>query len=362
MTFHAESRLSSLTTAFIYLGQKGGGAELNRLLKEYFLQNKDGSSIFINSNANEQKQSDAEDSILFMYTPKKIINLPLYLVSLLRVFLYILRKTQSIDSVVLIMASPWDFPILKLFKVLQKKIYFVVHDLDPHPGEKWPRKKSIVKRIHLSDNLIFLSCTTLNKYISRNIDNLNKNLTVIPLPVFKKDNTLNSKKFFIDKSNYLLFIGRFSKYKGLEILNSALLQLDYKDLDIIIAGEGKLEFSFSSDFCIINRWLNNDEISSLIENARVIIFPYIEASQSGFLPICMNMGKEIIISDQAGLVEQTLGYKNLSIFKSGNSEELISEVFSGKPKEMASHSNEFGNVLTEQEFAHRLNVFVNKHR
>ena len=55
---------------------------------------------------------------------------------------------------------------------------------------------------------------------------------------------------------------------------------------------------------IEDRWVPDEEISSIIQSHDVAIFPYIEASQSGVLPICLSAGIPSIITPQQGLLEQ----------------------------------------------------------
>jgi hypothetical protein len=46
----------------------------------------------------------------------------------------------------------------------------------------------------------------------------------------------------------------------------------------------------------------------MIANSRIVLLPYMEATQSGIIPIIQMLKKPYIYSDVGGLVEQSSGY------------------------------------------------------
>jgi hypothetical protein len=60
----------------------------------------------------------------------------------------------------------------------------------------------------------------------------------------------------------------------------------------------------------------------LIRNAEVVVFPYIEASQSGIIPYCVSENKKILITPLPGLLEQTMSYQNTFITENFEVEKL----------------------------------------
>jgi hypothetical protein len=55
----------------------------------------------------------------------------------------------------------------------------------------------------------------------------------------------------------------------------------------------------------------------------VVVFPYLEASQSGILPFCVGENKKVVVTPLPGLLEQTSTYKNAYVTKGFEVDELI---------------------------------------
>lgn len=112
--------------------------------------------------------------------------------------------------------------------------------------------------------------------------------------------------------DYFLFFGRIDRYKGIYRLLMAYQQYLESGAGhhrLVIAGAGtfseeeeKLLVALPEVICL-NRFLADEEITPLYQAARTIVLPYIEASQSGVLPIAYKYGKPVIVSDLPGLTE-----------------------------------------------------------
>ena len=72
-------------------------------------------------------------------------------------------------------------------------------------------------------------------------------------------------------------------------------------------------------------WIDDKEISSLIEDVDMLILPYIEASQSGVIPLSYSFGKMVIATNVGGLSEQIYNNTGLLI-KPNNINELADAV------------------------------------
>lgn len=68
----------------------------------------------------------------------------------------------------------------------------------------------------------------------------------------------------------------------------------------------------------------------LYQHACGVILPYIEASQSGVLPIAYHFGKPVIVSEQPGLLE------NVLLNKTGYSYHSLAD-FTSTLKELSKH-------------------------
>jgi glycosyltransferase involved in cell wall biosynthesis len=72
--------------------------------------------------------------------------------------------------------------------------------------------------------------------------------------------------------------------------------------------------------------LTDAEFIYLIQTADILLFPYIEASQSGTIPIAIAEGKVIVTSDVGGLPEQVKNYSSAYVYRSEESESFIGAI------------------------------------
>ena len=146
------------------------------------------------------------------------------------------------------------------------------------------------------------------------------------------------------KNQFYLFFGRIDKYKGIGNLLSA-----YKDSNceypLVIAGNGKLteDETFLCSECknvlLINRYILDGEMKWLINNSMAVCLPYIEATQSGVIPLAYYYNKPVLVSDLAGLTQfvesGSTGYINsdadewikcFDIYKANDYEEMNNSI------------------------------------
>ena len=112
-----------------------------------------------------------------------------------------------------------------------------------------------------------------------------------------------------DAGPWILFFGRIWEYKGLEYLIRAQPKITarFPDAKIIIGGRGD-DFQRYRDmmvdvsrFEIHNRWISDEERAQMFERASVVVLPYIEATQSGVVPIAYTHLKPVIATRTGGL-------------------------------------------------------------
>ena len=112
--------------------------------------------------------------------------------------------------------------------------------------------------------------------------------------------------------DYYLFFGRIDQYKGISRLLKAYQQYEEGKPDhrrLVIAGSGNFSeeekqlLDSMPEIICINRFLDDEEITPLYQNSCAVVLPYLEASQSGVLPIAYKYGKPVIVSDLPGLTE-----------------------------------------------------------
>jgi glycosyltransferase involved in cell wall biosynthesis len=109
----------------------------------------------------------------------------------------------------------------------------------------------------------------------------------------------------------LLFFGRVWPYKGLQYLLAAmpLIANKFPKIQLIIAGKGedlKKYFPPGSEHPnieILNEFIPPEMVASIFHRSKVVVLPYIEASQSGVVSLAYGMGKLVVASAIGGLQE-----------------------------------------------------------
>ncbi|MDI3340762.1 MAG: glycosyltransferase family 4 protein [Sphaerobacter sp.] len=103
----------------------------------------------------------------------------------------------------------------------------------------------------------------------------------------------------------VLFFGRIWSYKGLEYLIRAepLITAAIPEARIVIAGEGE-DFSryrrlmvHPDRFEVHNTYVSHEQRAALFAQASVVVLPYVEASQSGVIPLAYMAGKPVVATD-----------------------------------------------------------------
>ena len=107
----------------------------------------------------------------------------------------------------------------------------------------------------------------------------------------------------------VLFFGRIWQYKGLEYLIRAepLISSAVPDVRIVIGGDGE-DFAryrrmmvHPERFTVYNERLSDERRNELFRQATVVVLPYIEASQSGVIPLAYAYMKPVVATTVGGL-------------------------------------------------------------
>lgn len=294
----------------IYLGRRGGGAKLtSQITQELNVSKKfELSSICIRSDNELAKDYDQSKVVILfevLFSVRTLFKIAQYA--------WFPKKLLADTNLgangfcLIPMISPLGLIVEGLLKNQGVKVIRLLHDFEKHPGDKWPPDFLIRYIVKQSKFLIALSNDVGNKI---RILNPKIKVSIYPHPPFDFS---ASTETIETSSRYVLFIGRIRKYKGVDNLISAFTKLGIEDTELVIAGEGKLRVKKDSRIRIINRWLGEREITNLIKNAEVVVFPYVEASQSGLLPYCLKESKKVVVTPLQGLLEQTSGYDNVFV-------------------------------------------------
>jgi hypothetical protein len=312
----------------VYLGRRGGGIQLLIDTSLTLTRNKVSHTILLSSQtkAYETLLKSDHAEVKFYDIPHQFSDLfnlhsyPAYIFSVLK-FLKVSWKPDH-TTLVQIMPSPLD----SIFDLLQSKKKFelvrCIHDYSPHPGETWPSSKRVHKMIKKADKVICFS-----DYVLQKVQKVNPNSCYLELPSDfycvgepSEFMSIEVERIKKDSSLSVLFLGRGIDYQGVNMLEGVID--GFPHLNFILAGEGEAIRNAQGDFLKFNYWISDADFIFLLQSVDIVIFPYIEASQSGTVPLARRARKFIVSSNAGGLPEQLDGYSRGAVYDSVSATDL----------------------------------------
>lgn len=218
-------------------------------------------------------------------------------------------EEQGIDVVHFLTSEvPYSSTIIGLSK--KYKVFFTVHDLHPHEAKKVFYKQFRHKMLYRN-----LAKTRLG--VNNMITNSRSQEEELKAMFPKKHIFFHEFPSLINNSivkgtlkpkeldgieNYVLFFGRIEQYKGVDLAYRAFTtDIELKRKTLVIAGSGEIYFPVdaakSRNVIIINRYIKDEEVAWLFNHAKLTLYPYISATQSGVLSVSCYFAKPIIASD-----------------------------------------------------------------
>lgn len=222
--------------------------------------------------------------------------------------------------------------IISFSKKLKGPVYISLHEVcnHIHPDFSSPtmllqylfsEKKNII--VH-SDN----SKNDILKYCDADI----KCIKNINFGLFSSYSCIKSNDNISLPDKYALLFGRFTPYKGLDILYEAvnLLPIECRPYKFVIAGSGNSEIldKMENDgrFVIINKYLTNSDLVTLIEKSQFVLCPYKSVSQSGIPQTVYVFDKPIIASDLSAFKNIVINEKLGLLFPANESRVLAEKI------------------------------------
>jgi len=259
-----------------------------------------------------------------------------------------LVKAFSPEVVVFEWWQPFFGPLVgtltRWFRRSGVKCIVECHNVFPHEGS--PLDRSLVK-FALSRANYFVTHSTKDK------DDLlavvpGKKVSVVPLPSLDEfSNRSNAGR----TGRTIIFFGKVRKYKGLSVLLAAMPKVLSKvKCKLIVVGEFYdpidkyrnlvLEHGIANDVSLDNRYVPNEEVPSIFEQADVLVLPYVNASQSAVARIALSNGLPVIASRTGGLSEAVTENVNGLLFPPGDSDALAEQI-------VTYFTNNLGAVFSE---------------
>ena len=228
-----------------------------------------------------------------------------------------LVRTVAVErsvAVVNLMPHVWTPLIAPVIRARGCKYVTIVHDAVPHPGDPTSFVRNWTSReARNADVVITLSRAVSDTLLARTRIAHQKVVTLFHPDLefgYASPRQRPSSPFRV------LFFGRILPYKGLSILVEALelLRRGGLQVELGVYGEGDLSLirnrltALGSE--VVNRWIGDGEVGSVLSRFDAVVVSHSEASQSGVAAAALGSGLPVIASPVGGLVEQIVDGEN----------------------------------------------------
>ena len=236
---------------------------------------------------------------------------------------------------------------------------FLCHNVLPHemprfPGSSWFVKQQISRAFRRADGFLVHSAG-----LSVQVKEFKPGAVVQQIfhPAYSFFNGLENGGQASDRSGHgsklrLLFFGKIRAYKGLEVFLRALVRLrDRVDFRATVAGEFYIDDGpfkrlveqegLSNRVVWKDHYIPNEEVGPLFRDTDLVVLPYLDATQSGVVPLAFGFLKPVLVSDVGGLAEVVSDGETGYLVPPGDSDALADaiELFERDPRALAFESN-----------------------
>lgn len=200
--------------------------------------------------------------------------------------------------------------IILIVKIVNMNIKIIshIHDVVAHKETKNELLINVFQRMQIINSEYFtVFGTILKKTFTQKFNITSKNV----LPIYHGVSREQEMEIDVDYRRHTVsFVGRIDKYKdiGSFLRVAKIFSIRNPKVMFILAGEGDLS-SYRSliesipNLIIKNRLLTNEEIDNILQNSVVALLPYVDASQSGIVPVAYFNGCPVIVTNVGGLPE-----------------------------------------------------------
>ena len=216
------------------------------------------------------------------------------------------------DVAICAMPAPLDLAMAAALKAAGIPFVVVVHDADPHPGDRFPLQIVLQRALaRRAAALVALSGHVADRLRQQRVG-AGRPLLRASLPPFvfgppPPPPLAHGGPF------RLLSFGRLLPYKGLDLLADGLQRLGARpDLEVRVARQGPEgpvldRLRRLPGVHVENRWVPEDEVGALVAWADGLVLPYREASQSGVAATAVAARRWLVATAVGGLAEQLRG-------------------------------------------------------
>lgn len=225
----------------------------------------------------------------------------------------LIRKIRQIQPDVIHYQSGGDpYGVLSLFFLRKLPLVVTIHDAQRHPG----------------DGISDFYLNTTNSIVSRFADRIivhgeQQANTLTQTQHIRRDkiavHPIGGYDMYVDGAirpasaddHLVLFFGRLRTYKGLDVLIQAAPEIASKvpGAHFVIAGSGdcpelsQAALDHPGLFEIHNRFIEAGEVQSFFQRAALVVQPYVDASQSGVIPLAYRFGRPVVATRVGSIPE-----------------------------------------------------------
>ncbi len=205
----------------------------------------------------------------------------------------------------------------------RKKIILNVHDPKPHSGEE-DRVSAIIHNSLYRWSSKFVTFSNYSKDQLQDQLRPGKKVVNSFLLPFTYYAHFRGKIPAKQKPTNISFVGRISKYKGIEMFIDAINKVGETNTNekFVIAGNpfGDYKPNYEGiknpdSLTIIQKHLSNAELVEIIVHSKLIVCPYLDASQSGVIMTAIALNRPVLVTEAGGLKEYIVVGENGMISK-----------------------------------------------
>jgi len=310
-----------------YLGRRGPGGPISFQLAQHLSKKAD---IFCVISENADGLREWNDSGLALITTptfrSKAEAFATYVGSAKAQQLARAIRERNPDVMLYPMVHPWTPRLQHLLAPIPDVV--VVHDPIPHPGfihslsSLWERRSA-----RNATRCVVLGRIFVEELVKQGVRS--DRIDVIPHGIL--DQYVDSQKVGQNTGpTTILFFGRITEYKGLNVLLDAFRRLVTirPDVQLQIVGDGSLRpyqygLENTPNLIIVNRWIDDSEIATYFNRASILVVPYTSASQSGVIATAAAFSMPVVATRVGALPEQIEDRQTGLLIEPGSADQLF---------------------------------------
>lgn len=296
----------------IYLGRRGGGAIYSLEVAKALQRRCELTAVVSAQALNLQEWKATDIDLIEVPTYENSVGLIASTFNLLKQDALVKRIKRLLPDVLYYPMVHFWTPLINI-RLLHVPKVVTIHDPILHKGER-----NLILRLlqeasmRQATRVILLSNVFAGVLRERGIPE--SKIDIIPHGEFSYYLRKSAaRRAVVNKEKSILFFGRISPYKGIEVLLEAypLIKSRVPETRLLIVGSGDMSpyqnlVKKLEGIIVVNRWIADEEVAGFFERASLVVLPYVEATQSGVIPIAYAFGLPVVATRTGGIPEQVI--------------------------------------------------------